>query len=126
MNNIGIPVIPNLPPSNPRECVSAAGYEVCFYPGFVRRLVLVDEGGKETPVYEQRLPFVLPAGQEKPWPSSTIEVRGNGASVMVQVNDTDQQVDSIEIVLKARDGSGNKVRLVVEDGPVLCPPFCEE
>lgn len=122
----GIPKFISLEPSNPRECVSVEGYEICFYPGFVRRLVLVDEGGKEITAYEQRPPFVLPAGQMKPWPSSTIEVRGNGANVMVQVNDSGQQVDSIEIVLKARDGSGNKVRLVAEDGPVLCPPFCPE
>ncbi len=125
MSDIGIAKFHNLPPSNPRECVSVAGYEVCFYPGFVRRLALV-EGGTETTAYEQRSAFVLPAGQERPWPSSTIEVRGNGVNVMVQVNDLDQQVDSIEIVLKARDGSGNKVRLVAEDGPVLCPPYCPE
>lgn len=126
MDDIGIPKFLDLPPSNPRECVSAAGYEICFYPGFVRRLTLV-EGGVETLAYEQNPPFVLPPGQLKPWPSSTLEVRGNGTSVMLQVSDPGQQVDRIEIVLKPRDGDGRgEMRLVVEDGPVLCPPFCPE
>lgn len=121
----GVPKFLNLQPSNPLECVSVGGYEICFYPGFVRRLGLVDESGAETTAYEQRTPFVLPAGQLKPWPSSTITVQGNGVNVMLQVSDRDQQVDRIEVVLKARDGSGNGSRLVVQDGPVLCPPYCE-
>jgi hypothetical protein len=125
MDDISIPKFLDLPPSNPRECVTGEGYEICFYPGFVRRLTLVTGGG-ETLLYEQSGPFILPPGQLKPWPSSTLEVRGNGASVMLQLNDPGQQVDRIEIVLKARDGEGNEVRLVIEDGPVLCPPFCPE
>jgi hypothetical protein len=126
MNGSGVPIVPLLPPSPPRECVNVGGYEVCFYPGFVRRLVLVNPDGTETPGYEQKSPFVLPPGQVKPWPSSTIEVQGNGASIMVQVNDPDQQIDRMEISLKARDGSGKGARLVVEDVAVLCPPLCPE
>lgn len=120
----GLPGVPLLPPSDPRECVTVEGYEVCFYPGFVRRLTLVDADGRETQAYDQKAPFVLPAGQVRPWPSSTIEVRGNGVDVMVQVNDLGQQVDHITIGLKGRGGKG--ARLVVEDGPVLCPPYCPE
>jgi|GEM_PF-7095404 len=119
-----LPGIPLLPPSDPRECVTVEGYEVCFYPGFVRRLTLVDADGGETQAYDQKTPFVLPAGQDKPWPSSTIEVRGNGVDLMVQVNDPGQQIDRMEIVLKARNGNGRGPRLIVQDGPVLCPPYC--
>jgi hypothetical protein len=125
MNDPGLPT-PLLPPSPPRECVTVGGYEVCFYPGFVRRLALVNPDGTETLGYEQKVPFVLPPGQDKPWPSSTIEVRGNGASVMVQVNDPGQQIDRVEIALKARDGRGRGPRLIVQDGPVLCPPLCPD
>lgn len=124
MDEIGIPKFSTRPPSNPRECVSAGGYEICFYPGFVRRLTLVQDG-TETRAYEQTGSFILPPGQLKPWPSSTLTVRGNGVDVMLQLNDAGQQVDRMEIVLKAREEEGcGEVRLVVEDGPVLCPPFC--
>lgn len=126
MSNPGAPSPPLLPPSSPRECVNVGGYDVCFYPGFVRRLTLVNPDGTQTLGYEQKSAFVLPPGQDKPWPSSAIEVRGHGASVMVQVHDPGQQIDRIEISLKARDGGGNGARLVVEDVAVLCPPMCPE
>ena len=126
MTDPGLPKLPLLPPSSPRECVNVGGYDVCFYPGFVRRLTLVNPDGTETPGYEQKAPFVLPPGQVKPWPSSTIEVRGNGASIMVQVSDAGQQIDRIEISLKPPHGGGKGPRLVIEDVAVLCPPICPE
>jgi hypothetical protein len=116
---------PHLAASPPQECVHVDGYDVCFYPGFVRRLTLVAADGRKTTAYEQKSAFVLPPGQDKPWPSSTLEVRGNGTHVMVHVHDAGQQIDHIEIALKGRDG-GRGPRLVVEDGPVLCPPLCGE
>lgn len=125
MNDRGASRHPHLHPSPPRECVHVDGYEVCFYPGFVRRLTLVSPDGAETTAYEQKSPFVLPPGQNKPWPSSALEVRGHGTHVMVQVNDPGQEIDRIEISLKARDG-GPGAKLVVQDGPVLCPPICVE
>ncbi|HEX6367726.1 MAG TPA: hypothetical protein VF006_02260 [Longimicrobium sp.] len=114
-----------LPPSPPRECRSAAGYDVCFYPGFVRRLTLVEDG-VETPVYEQKGVFVLPPGQLAPWPSNTLELRGNGRELMMQLYDPNQQIDRVEIVLKPRGEGQKPERLIIEDGPVLCPPFCPE
>lgn len=116
----------HLPPSPARECVHVDGYEVCFYPGFVRRLALVSPDGTETTAYEQQRPFVLPPGQTKPWPTSALEVRGHGTHVTVQVNDPGQEIDRIEIALKGREGKGPGPKLVVQDGPVLCPPLCEE
>lgn len=117
---------PHLPPSAQRECVQVEGYEVCFYPGFVRRLALVSPDGSETTAYEQKSPFVLPPGHNKPWPTSALEVRGHGTHVLVQVSDPGQEIDRIEISLKGRDGRGSGPKLVVEDGPVLCPPICGE
>ena len=114
-----------LPPSPDRECRSAAGYDVCFYPGFVRKLTLV-EGDVRTPVYEQKEPFVLPPGQLAPWPSSTLELRGNGREIVLQLNDPGQQIERVEIVLKPRGEGRSPERLVIQDGPVLCPPFCPE
>lgn len=113
------------PPSPPRECRSAAGYEICFYPGFVRRLAVV-EGDAETVVYEQQGVFYLPAGQDRPWPSHSLEVRGNGRDLMMHLHDPRQEVDSVEIVLKPGTEGKPPVRLIVQDGPVLCPPFCPE
>jgi hypothetical protein len=113
---------PPLPPSPARECRSADGYEACFYPGFVKRLS-VEEGGAETLIYEQAGVFVLPPGQALPWSSNTLELRGNGRDLAMQLYDPHHQIERVEIVLKAREG-GKPVRLIVEDGPVLCPPLC--
>lgn len=125
MNETGGSNHASLPPSPPRECRSAAGYDVCFYPGFVRKLS-VAEDGIETPVYEQERAFVLPPGQLAPWPSHTLELRGNGREVVMQLYDPNQQIERVEIVLKPRGEDCRPERLIVENGPVLCPPFCPE
>lgn len=114
---------PLLPPSPARECRNAAGYDVCFYPGFVKKL-WVAEDGIETPIYEQEGAFVLPPGQLSPWPSNTLELRGNGRELSMQLYDPGQQVARIEIVMKPRGPGRKPERLIIEDGPVLCPPLC--
>lgn len=114
-----------LPPSEPRECRSAAGYEFCFYPGFVRRLSLVEDD-IETVVYEQERVFVLPPGQALPWPTSTLEVRGNDRDLSMHLHDPKQEIDRVEIVLKPRGHGRPPERLIIQDGPVLCPPLCPE
>lgn len=116
---------PPLPPSPARECRSAGGYEACFYPGFVKRLS-VAEDGTETVIYEQEGVFVLPPGQQLPWPSNMLELRGNGRELAMQLYDPLHQIERVEIVLKPRDPDGPPERLIVEDGPVLCPPLCPD
>ncbi|MBW3571817.1 MAG: hypothetical protein KY467_11985 [Gemmatimonadetes bacterium] len=125
MSDTGGPIYTNLPPSPARECRGAAGYEACFYPGFVRRLS-VAEDGVETPIYEQEEVFVLPPGQLLPWPSNTLELRGNGRDLAVQLFDPEHQIDRVEILLKPRTQGGTPERLIMENGPVLCPPLCPE
>lgn len=114
-----------LPPSPARECRTAGGYDVCFYPGFVRKMWLVEDG-EVTPVYQQDGAFVLPPGQLSPWPSNTLELRGNGRELMMQLYDPGQQIERVEIVLKPRGIGRKPERLIIEDGPVLCPPLCPE
>ena len=125
MTETGGSNVPSLPPSAPRECRSAAGYDVCFYPGIVRKLS-VAEDGIETPVYEQERAFVLPPGQLSPWPSHTLELRGNGREMVMQLFDPNQQIERVEIVLKPRGEGRSPERLILDNGPVLCPPFCPE
>lgn len=117
---------PALPPSDPDARASAHGYEATFYPGFVRRMVLVAPDGAETVMYEQQGSFVLPPGQDKPWPTSTFRLRGNGRNLRLQLDDPGQQVERVEIVLKPRRGGGGSERLVLYDGPVFCPPVCPQ
>lgn len=117
---------PDLPPSDPDGHARADGYDAYFYRGFVRRLVLVGPDGTSTVMYEQEGSFVLPPGQEDPWPSSTFQLRGNGRNLQMQINDPGQEVESIEIVLKPRKGGDRPERLIVYDGPVFCPPVCPE
>ena len=123
------------PPSNPRECRDAGGYYACFYPGFVRRLAVVRDG-QETVIYEQdpTQPFVLPAGETEPWPSSGLEFSGgpDGRELRLELYDPQHEVERIEIVLRKKggttgeggdDGNGGE-RIVIDDLPVVCPPIC--
>lgn len=137
-------------PSPPTERVEKDGYSACFYPGFVRRLVVLDEKGVETELYQQSSVYCLPPGAVKPWPSSTLEfTRPDGRRIALLIEDPHQQIDRIEVRLKApgaepvRYASVQQVlgdaapmegeppppeepgiTLVCEDGPVLCPPWC--
>lgn len=126
MSDTGASLPSAFPPSPSRDCRSAGGYEACFYPGFVRRLAVVEPGGNEVVLYEQTGVYYLLPGQTRPWPSSSVEFSGGGRSFSLQVNDPDQQIDRIEVTLKASTAGGGQTRVVVQDGPVLCPPICPE
>lgn len=145
----------NCPPSNPDKRVEKDGYRAGFYPGFVRRLAVRDEKGTVVDLYEQdpKVPFCLPPGVGKPWPCSTVEfVRPSGRRISLTIDDAEQQIDRIEIHLKAAvaplpgteaglavqvdavlgedppppQPDDPPVVVVIEDGPVLCPPMCPD
>ncbi len=149
--------ISNCPPSDPTRHVEKDGYRASFYPGFVSRLAVRDPAtGLETELYRQTEVFCLPPGRDKPWPTSTLQfARPDGRRIVVQVEDTGQQIGRMEIHLKGSatvrkdlvrrvmgetyglaDGTAQvqgeepapdeepELILVVEDGPVLCPPWC--
>lgn len=141
---------PMQPPSDPNKTVEIDGYRASFYPGFVRRLAVVKDG-VETELYRQdeNVPFYLPPGYDKPWPSSTLEFSSQspGCRIQLQIDDPGQQIGRIEVQFKGGagallplegeavdplvgdspclEGEGNLV-LVIEDAPVLCPPACPE
>jgi hypothetical protein len=137
------------PPSNPNKTVDKDGYRASFYPGFVSRLAVRDAAGQVTELYRQDTVFCLPPGYKKPWPSSTLEFsRPDGRRVVLQIEDSHQQIGRIEIHLKDTPGvepglverivkdpdrlvggdppppHESDIVLIVEDGPVLCPPIC--
>lgn len=104
------------------------GFRTAFYPGFARKITVRAATG-ETLLYEQNTPFVLPAGETRPWPSSLLEFSGGpaGREIRFQLEDPRQQVARIEIVFKAQEGSeagAEGETLVVDDTPTLCPPTC--
>jgi hypothetical protein len=112
-------------PSASRVVREVAGYQSSFYPGFVRRLAVHREG-EEIVLFEQETAFVLPGGQQTPWPSNTLEFSGGpaGRDFTMQIQGSLQEIERIEVVFKpGADGKGAE-RLVIEDGPVLCPPMC--
>lgn len=115
------------PPSPSREVREVDGFRAAFYPGFARKIT-VRSATAETLLYEQNTPFVLPAGETRPWPSSLLEFSGGPAArdIRFQLEDPRQQVARIEIVFKAQDGAENAKgeTLVVDDTPTLCPPTC--
>ena len=108
-----------------------------------------DAAGQVTELYRQDTTFCLPPGFKKPWPSSTLEFsRPDGRRVVLQIEDSHQQIGRIEIHLKDTPGvepglvqrivedpdrllggdppppQESDIVLIVEDGPVLCPPIC--
>lgn len=117
-------------PSPSRECRAEAGYAACFYPGFVRRLAVQDPAGAEIVLYEQKGPFHLPAGADRPWACSEVEfTRPGDRKIRLQVDDPHQQIARIEVVFKSdggakEDGDGDGESLVVWETPVICPPDC--
>lgn len=140
------------PPSNPTECRENGGYRACFYPGFVRRLAVRAPDGTETLIYEQKGSFVLPPGQDQPWPCSTLDYSDpRGRKMMLQIYDPGHEIDRIEVHFKSpqalekplaqaagtitadvsllgrpvageEDGGGDVV--ILENVAVLCPPIC--
>lgn len=144
--------IPMHEPSNPTLVVEKDGYRASFYPGFVRRLA-VRKDGVETELYLQneKEPFYLPPGYDKPWPSSVLEFSAPSPErrILLQIDDPGQQIGRIEVQFKGPvptpvggqvprvpgavdslldgprcvEGEGHLV-LVIEDAPVLCPPAC--
>lgn len=137
-------------PSNPTLIVEKDGYRASFYPGFVRRLA-VRKDGVETDLYRQneKEPFYLPPGYDKPWPSSVLEFSASSGErrILLQIDDPGQQIGRIEVQFKGtgdgrpdgllpRAGAAagalvdnppcaeGEFVLVIEDAPVLCPPAC--
>lgn len=118
-------------PSPSRECRQQDGYGACFYPGFARRIA-VRRATDEVVIYDQAgKPFVLPAGEDKPWPSCGLEFTDTlGREIRLQVEDVHSRIARIEVVFKkdaAADGTteeGDGDTLVVENTAVLCPPYC--
>lgn len=133
MSSIDPEYVQTLPPSPSRKTVEEGGYRASFYPGFVRALA-VDDAGKETVLYEQPAdePFVLPAGAVKPWPTSTFTLAGgpNARELRLDIHDPKQEIASIVVTFKAPGGGdreyagGDGERVLIQDGPVLCPPMC--
>lgn len=120
------------PPSPSRDEREVDGYYASFYPGFVRRLA-VRQAERETVIYEQEKPFVLPAGETEPWPCSVLHFSGGaaGRDIRLQVDDPHRQIARIEVVFKKagdeqRSGVGEDGEtLVLNETPLLCPPMCE-
>jgi len=141
-------------PSNPTVIVEKDGYRASLYPGFVRRLAVLKDG-VETDLYNQdpNVPFYLPPGSDKPWPSNVLEFSAPSPErrILLQIDDPGQAIGRIEVQFKKPEavkpgsllsGVGEAVEsllgdppcnggegevdftLVIEDAPVLCPPAC--
>lgn len=130
MGDTNTTIVQQWPPSPSRECRTVDGWTACFYPGFVRRLSVAENGVERTVVYEQEGAFFLPAGADLPWTTSQVEVSGgpNDRKVALMVDDPQREIESIVIRFKPRadeDGEGTEeVRII--DTPILCPPICPE
>ena len=147
--------VQKLPPSPSRKKVKKGGggpgkeYEADFYPGFVRKITVRRADGEET-VFDQQAdgpyPFVLPAGSNKPFTSSTVHFSGgpHGRSFSLSIDDPGDHILSIQVTLKTKpekptslagqalDAQGGVVGMQGDDTEVVtfenitvcCPPTC--
>ena len=125
-------------PSDPHKVVKkdVGGHEftAAFYPGFARSITVNGDS-----VYDQKAdgphPFVLPAGSEKPWSTSAVELTSaKGYRVVVHLDDPDHVIDHIELVLRDPSANGGGVvahqtggggdLVKIANTPVICPPYC--
>ena len=111
-----------------RECRDADGYHTCFYPGFVRRVV-VTRDGVEHVLYEQQGSFRLPDGDTEPWTSSEFEFSGgpNAQDITLRIDDPLHRIARIDIVFRPTEGGteeGGEETVTIFDTPVICPPNC--
>jgi hypothetical protein len=132
----------DLPPSPSRTCCQAGEgdqtYHMCFYGGFVSQVQSVSDSGTKT-LYDQKeagnVPFVLPGGASKPWPSSVFEFSGGPGArrFTLQIEDPQREIERIEVVLKpTTKGSDRAVvamqsdaeTIVIRENPICCPPDC--
>jgi hypothetical protein len=128
---------PEPSPSHKKVKKSVGGHEFTagFYPGFARTVTVNGES-----VYDQKTdgpdPFVLPSGSEQPFSSSAVELTsGKGYSVVLHIDDPRHVVERIEVTLRTPGGVGGYEGggaaaggapdvVVIENTPVICPPFC--
>ena len=96
------------------------GYALTFYPGFASRAYIQEPSGEIVELYRQGAPFDVRAGV-----ATKHQLRLNGASldesIAIAIDDRKHDIAEIRIALYARGGLRT---LVLENGPVLCPPLC--
>jgi hypothetical protein len=120
-----------------QETVRKDGYELTFYPGFLRRAVVREAGGTEHELFEQTRPYKLPDGKKRPDSTYTLQLKGgkNKQDITLRIDDPGLRVASIKVELYG-DGHNPEVlhdkppesveTLEVEEWPVRCPPYCDD
>jgi hypothetical protein len=106
-----------------------------FYPGFASSITV-----NGVSVYNQKedgpYPFVLPGTEDKPWSSSLLSLSSSkGYRVVISLDDPNHVIE--RMVLRLRDPRSEESlarsvvgfqddadEVVIEETPVLCPPFC--
>ena len=111
---------------------SAGGYDLTVHPAFASRVTLESQDGTFTDLYRQQGTHTLPAGQASGPARHVVSLRGGefGRDIGFVVNDPRHQVARITVELYGPDhqpgtqGGAVVERVVVSNGPVLCPPAC--
>jgi hypothetical protein len=109
-----------------------AGYALTVHPAFASRVTLLGQAGEITDLYRQQGTHNLPAGETTGPAQHVVKLQGGqfNRDVGFVVNDPKHHIARITVELYGPDhqpgmqGSPVVERVVVNNGPVLCPPYC--
>lgn len=117
------------------ETVDKDGYQLTFYPGFVRRCAIHGRDGKAIVLYEQTEVFHLPDGETESLPRSRMHLRGGEQErdFGLTIDDPEHQIARITVELfppgfqtgGEEEGEIDQT-VIIEEHPVKCPPYCDE
>lgn len=118
------------------EQVDKDGYQLTFYPGFVRQADVRVAGQDPVVLYRQEKPYDIRGKPDQPFKRFMLQLKGgpNDRNVTFHIDDPDHSIAEITVKLYprgrepggVRDGGGdepNEVVIVVDD-TVFCPPVC--
>jgi hypothetical protein len=107
----------------PLDTVTAHGYTLVYYPGWLSRAELIPESGAVPVLFQQAQPFTLPSGQTAPDTEHTLHVAGAlaGSGISILMHDPDRRVHSVSLHLEHQGASAT---LLLVDDPSICPPDC--
>jgi hypothetical protein len=103
--------------------VTAHGYTLVFYPGWLSRAELQPESGPAALIFQQSAPYEVDATQSAPDTEHTLHVSGGytGSGLSIQLSDPGTRVQSVSLQLQHQ---GSSATLLLIDHPTLCPPDC--
>lgn len=120
--------------------VKKDGYELTFYPGFLRKARVESGDGQEVVLYQQKKPYDIRGRDDEPLERFTLRLQGGRSDrdVTLRIDDPKHAIAQI-VVRFHREGhdprstppaadpvAASDETVTFDDFPILCPPVCDE